>query len=113
MTQQSCIFCKIIAGAIPAKRIAENEHVIVIQDIAPKAPTHYLIIPRQHLPDINALQSQDSNLFGALGLMARHISQELMQGTDFRFVINNGPHAGQSVFHLHAHFLAGKKMSDL
>ncbi len=108
-----CIFCKIIAQQIPAKVVAENDAVLVIQDIAPKAPLHYLIIPKKHIKDIASMEANDDQLAGAMFMMAQELSRKLSGSQSFRFVINNGSDSGQSVFHLHAHFLSGKKMLNL
>ncbi len=113
MTDQNCVFCKIIAQEIPATIIAQNDECIVIKDRAPKAPIHYLIIPRKHISQLAAVEEEDASVMAAIGRMARHISQELPGSQAFRFVINNGADAGQTVFHLHAHILAGKSMHDL
>ena len=107
-----CLFCKIIDRTIPAVIVAENDHVIVIQDRAPKAPVHYLIIPKKHVADIVSLSASDLSLGQAMFSMAQQLSKALPGNGDFRFIINNGSGAGQSVFHLHGHFLAGKKMAD-
>jgi len=107
----SCIFCKIISGAIPAKKIYETDQVLVIQDIAPKAPIHYLIIPKQHVPNIQSCSDQDHDrdkmMLGTLLLTAQHLSQTLPGNPEFKLVSNNGASVGQSVFHIHIHFLAG------
>lgn len=108
----SCIFCKIITQQIPATVIAENDQIIVIKDINPKAPIHYLIIPKKHLSDITEFQPDDQNLAGAMLLMAKKLSEQLSGSKAFKLIINNGADVGQSVFHSHMHFLAGKKMSD-
>lgn len=107
-----CIFCKIIARQIPAKVIAENDAVLVIQDIAPKAPVHYLIIPKEHSKDLASLPASQAHVGGAMFMIAAELSKKLSGSQAFRFIINNGPDAGQSVFHLHGHFLSGKKMLD-
>ena len=109
---QSCIFCKIISQEIPVNFIAQNNDVVVIQDIAPKAPVHYLIIPKKHIHDINALQPSDADIAGKIIMMAQHISTHRLSSAAFRLIANNGPEVGQSVFHLHFHFLSGKKMAD-
>lgn len=112
MTTIDCIFCKIIAKTIPAKIIAENEHILVIQDIVPKAPIHYLIIPKKHHKDLTSLSAHDGEISHQIFMMAQELSKKLSGTQAFRLIINNGSDAGQSVFHLHAHFLSGKKMLD-
>jgi histidine triad (HIT) family protein len=107
-----CIFCKIIDRTIPSGIVAENEQVLVIQDRAPKAPVHYLIIPKQHVADISSLKNDELRLAEAIFAMAQQLSRSLPGKGDFRLLVNNGAGAGQSVEHLHAHFLAGKKMTD-
>lgn len=109
----TCIFCKIIAQEIPAKVIAQNDHVLVIQDIAPKAPIHYLIITKKHIPDISSLTPHDNTLINSIIAMSQELARHLSGSQSFRLVNNNGSDSGQSVFHLHFHFLSGKKMLDL
>lgn len=110
--QNSCIFCKIIAKQIPSTVIAETDDIIVIKDINPKAPVHYLIIPKKHIKDLTELELQDVELAGNMVLMAKQLSQELSGPQAFRLIVNNGADAGQCVFHAHVHFLAGKKMAE-
>jgi len=108
--KNDCLFCKIVAKEIPSSIIEENDEVMVIKDIAPKAPIHYLVIPKKHVQDIQSLTSEDEQLAGKLMMMANKIAQQLPGTGDFRLVVNSGKQAGQQVFHLHAHMLAGKKM---
>lgn len=112
MNQQNCIFCKIISNEIPSEKIKETSDLIVLQDIAPKAPTHYLIIPKKHIPKIAETSDLDQDLLGSCLLMAKELSVELPASQDFRLVCNNGASVGQTVFHLHFHFMAGKKFSE-
>lgn len=108
MEHVSCIFCKIIAGVIPAKRIQETADLIVISDISPQAPIHYLIIPKKHINNLQSCTPEDQLLLGSIFLMAQKLSDELIGTKEFRLVSNNGASVGQSVFHIHIHFLAGK-----
>ena len=112
MVSTGCVFCKIIAGVLPSTIIAENSDVFVIKDIAPKAPIHYLIIPKKHIVSIQTLESHDVPIMGSIVLMAKELSSRLIGSSDFRLIENDGPNAGQSVFHLHMHFLSGQKMTD-
>ncbi len=107
--QSDCVFCKIIRREIPAKVIAENDQIIVIQDIAPAAPIHYLIIPKRHEPDLRSVSRDDAHEMAELLFMAQELSRNL-KNISFRLLMNNGPEAGQSVNHIHVHFLAGKQM---
>jgi len=108
-----CVFCKVISRELPSEIIAEDDEVIVIKDRAPQAPLHYLIIPKKHINDLKSLEQADANLIGKIALMAKKLAEKLSGSGSFRLVVNNGRDAGQSVFHLHFHFLSGKKMLDL
>jgi histidine triad (HIT) family protein len=105
-----CIFCGIVEGRIPSKKVFEVERVYAFEDIAPKAPTHVLIVPKKHIATFSDVSSEDEALLGALAARAAAIAKE--RGlSDFRLVANNGEGAGQSVFHLHFHLLGGRSMS--
>jgi diadenosine tetraphosphate (Ap4A) HIT family hydrolase len=112
VTTQNCVFCKILAGQLPAKVIAETDDIIVIDNIAPKAAIHYLIIPKKHIHDITGLTQQDVTLAGDMLLMAKQLASNLSGSQAFRLIVNNGSDVGQSVFHLHFHFLAGQRFFD-
>jgi len=112
MSAQDCIFCKIIHKEIPAKIVAENDDIVVIEDIHPKAPVHYLIMPKKHIVNVSELQEQDSHYVAKMMLMAQELSKTLSGDQSFRLIMNNGASSGQSVFHMHCHFLSGKKMTD-
>lgn len=107
-----CLFCKIIDGSIPAKRVYEDEHVIAFDDLNPQAPLHVLIIPRKHIATINDIQPEDTESIGRLYLAAKEIAQQAgVAGDGYRAVVNCGEAAGQTVFHLHMHVLAGRALS--
>jgi len=112
METADCIFCKIIARQLSVEIVAENDEVVVIKDIAPKAPVHYLIIPKKHIDNVSSLEQADIPIVGEMLLMAKKLAKGLSGSQAFRLIVNNGPDAGQSVFHLHFHFLSGKKMLD-
>ena len=109
MLDSSCIFCKIIQGSIPSTVVLENEYVKVIKDIHPKAPIHYLIIPKKHFVDISDLTETDMQFGWQLLKAARDIAKA-ENITSFNLVSNNGTTSGQSVLHLHFHFIAGKNI---
>lgn len=112
VTMTKSIFSRIIAREIPAKIIAENDDIIVIEDVAPKARIHYLIIPKVEIRDIQSMTVEQLDIAGKLFAMAQQLSKTIPGAEHFRIVINNGERAGQRVFHLHLHFLAGEKMHD-
>jgi len=111
MLNPTCLFCKIIQQTIPSTIIKENDHVLVIQDISPKAPTHYLLLTKKHIDNVTALTGEDAAYSSALFAMAQTLGNELPSKA-FNLIINNGAAAGQSVFHLHMHFLAGKNLYE-
>ncbi len=105
-----CIFCRIVAGAIPAERIYEDEALIAIRDINAQAPTHLLLIPRRHIASLAELAPEDRDLAGALLLAARTLAARLGLAQGFRVVANSGPEGGQTVPHLHLHLLGGRPL---
>lgn len=107
---KSCVFCSIYTQQIPAPIVAENEHVFVIKDISPKAPIHLLIISKKHIPTIADITESDTLLSAALLQMAATLSGTIPGAHAFRLVSNNGASAGQSVHHIHIHFLAGPSL---
>jgi histidine triad (HIT) family protein len=102
-----CLFCKIVDGKIPSKRVFEDERVLAFEDIAPKAPTHLLVIPKKHIAGLAHASAEDAPLLGEVAVRAAAIARE--RGLEhYRLVVNNGEEAGQSVFHLHFHLLGGR-----
>jgi histidine triad (HIT) family protein len=109
-----CIFCRIVAGEIPATKVYEDEHVIAFHDIQPQAPVHLLFIPKQHVMGVNDLQENQFNLIGSMfAAMKQVASDEGLAETGYRIITNNGKDSGQVVFHLHFHLLGGKLLGPL
>ena len=106
------IFEKMISGDIPAKFIYEDDHCVCINDIAPQAPTHVLIIPKVHIAKLANAKEEHQALLGHLMLAAGKIARQLGVDEGFRLIVNNGEAAGQTVFHLHLHLLAGKTFAE-
>jgi histidine triad (HIT) family protein len=105
-----CLFCRIVAGGIPAKLVAESEECVAFRDIDPKAPVHVLIIPRRHVSSLDA--ADDPALLGSVAMMAAQVARdEGVASSGYRTVINTGADAGQSVGHLHMHVLGGRKLT--
>jgi histidine triad (HIT) family protein len=112
MSQGACIFCKIAAGEIPAKKVHEDDEVVAFRDLNPQAPTHILIISRRHVASLAAAGEADGALLGRLLLAARTIAEREGIATDgYRVVTNSGELGGQSVFHIHLHLLGGRPMT--
>lgn len=106
-----CIFCKIIVGKSPTKIVYQDDQVTAFQDIHPVAPTHILIVPNRHIASVNEMTAEDETLIGHLFSVARQIAkEESIDQSGYRLIINNGPHAGQAVFHLHLHLIGGHRM---
>jgi histidine triad (HIT) family protein len=101
-----CVFCRIIAGEIPADVVHSDDDVVVFRDTAPKAELHVLAVPRRHLPDVVAL-AEDPAVLAAVVRAAGQVAADLASG-QFRLVFNTGAEVGQTVFHAHAHVLAGR-----
>jgi histidine triad (HIT) family protein len=101
-----CLFCKIVAGEIPSTKVYEDEHAYAFADTNPQAPTHVLIVPKKHYADLVDLASDPATAAGLIGGIRGLAEQEQLQ--DFRTVFNTGKGVGQTVFHVHAHVLAGR-----
>lgn len=104
-----CVFCGIVAGIVPSTVVRETPSVLAFRDVTPRAPTHILVIPKRHYPNAGELGAKDAALAGAvLAEAAAVAADEGVAETGYRIVFNTGPGAGQSVFHVHAHVLAGR-----
>lgn len=110
MSQENCLFCKIVAGDIPSELVHEDEICVAFNDIHPQAPTHILVIPREHISSLNETNMQHKETLGHLLLTAAGISREKGFAEDgYRVVINTNGMGGQTVFHLHVHLLGGRQ----
>lgn len=107
-----CLFCKIRDGEIPANVIYQDDDVLAFEDVNPQAPTHVLVVPKKHISTVNDLQEDDAGLVGKLYLAAKKITADARVADDgYRLVMNCNEQAGQTVFHLHLHVLAGRNMT--
>jgi len=104
-----CLFCTIVAGDLPADVVATSDRVIAFRDIDPKAPVHVLVVPKEHHGDVATLAAADPALLAEVVGLADRVAGDLADG-QYRFIFNSGPRAGQSVFHVHGHVLAGAKL---
>lgn len=112
MTDQHCLFCRVVAGEIPADIIYQDEQAVAFRDVNPQAPVHALVIPRQHIASLKEAEQGDAATLGHLLQVAARIAAEQgLSESGFRTVINTGAGAGQSVFHLHLHIIGGRRLS--
>ena len=105
-----CLFCRIAAGEIPSDRCFESDDVVAFRDIDPQAPTHILVIPRQHIVSLAEVGPAQQALIGQLHLVAAQLAREEGLAAGWRTVFNVGEEGGQTVFHLHLHLLGGRPM---
>jgi histidine triad (HIT) family protein len=106
-----CLFCRIVAGSIPATRVYEDEDLIAFADIHPQAPTHLLIIPKKHIASLATAASEDAPLLGRLLAAASDLARSKGLADGYRVVVNTGDDGGQTVHHLHLHLLGGRQMT--
>jgi histidine triad (HIT) family protein len=107
----NCLFCKIVSGSIPAKRVFEDDLCLCFADIHPEAPTHLLVIPKEHIASQSHAETTHAALLGHLMATAAEIARMSGLSRGYRVVINTGPDGGQTVDHLHLHLLGGRPMS--
>ncbi|HEY8461851.1 MAG TPA: histidine triad nucleotide-binding protein [Blastocatellia bacterium] len=111
MSGNNCLFCRIIAGEIPSRKVYEDDLAFAFHDINPQAPTHVLIVPKKHIASLNEAGPDDQALLGGLMLVASGLARQLgVADEGHRTVINTGAGAGQSVWHIHIHLLGGRAM---
>lgn len=110
MSRENCLFCKIAAGEIPSGKVYEDDVCVAFNDISPQAPTHILIIPREHLDSLDKAEKNHRATLGHLLYTAAEIAREKGFGEDgYRVVVNTNQNGGQTVFHLHVHLLGGRQ----
>lgn len=107
-----CLFCDIAEGRTDSELLYESDQVVAFEDVNPQAPTHLLIIPKQHIPTVNDLEPSQSDLVGDLYVSAKELATRMgLEDQGYRLVMNCGEGAGQSVFHIHLHLLSGREFS--
>ncbi|WP_277211519.1 HIT domain-containing protein [Isoptericola croceus] len=107
--EADCLFCRIVAGELPADVVETTERVIAFRDIEPQAPLHVLVVPKEHHGDVSVLAAADPGLLAEVVEVADSVAHDLADG-QYRFIFNSGPRAGQSVFHVHGHVIAGTQL---
>lgn len=109
-----CLFCKIVEGTIPSRKVYEDEYVYAFEDIQPQAPVHLLVIPKKHIASLNDAEPGDAELLGRVALAAQRVAREAgLAESGYRLVNNVGPDGGQVVYHIHFHVLGGEKLGGL
>ena len=112
MSEDSCLFCRIISSKTPGDLVYQDDRCMVIRDINPQAPTHLLVVPREHLESLDEATQKDEALLGHLLRIAARVANDAGHAdSGYRTVVNTGAGAGQSVFHLHIHVLGGRSLS--
>jgi len=105
-----CLFCRIIRGEVPSKKVHEDEHTFAFEDLHPQGPTHVLVVPKKHIAGLREATAEDAALVGRCHLVAAQIARDRSIEDGHRTVLNVGPRAGQSVFHLHVHLIGGRSL---
>ena len=106
-----CLFCRIVRGELPTRKIYEDDRALAFNDINPQAPMHVLIIPKKHIVGLKEATSEDADLIGYCHLLSAKIARDRGMEEGYRTVYNVGPKAGQSVFHLHLHLIGGRNLN--
>ena len=108
-----CLFCAIVAGDVPSTKVLENDRVLAFRDIAPQAPTHVVVVPKQHFTDTFDIAHNDPAYLGELLAAATDVAVQEGLTNGYRLITNTGPDSGQTVFHVHVHVLGGKNLMGL
>ena len=112
MKDPDCLFCKIVAGDIPSTSVLDRGGVFAFRDVSPQAPTHILIVPKDHVRDVSVLDESSGGLLAEMVAAANELARsEGIDGSGYRLVLNVGADAGQTVFHLHLHLMGGRPMA--
>ena len=106
----NCLFCRIMRGELPTKKVYDDPEMFAFEDIRPQAPTHVLIVPKKHIEGLDKTSAEDAEIIGKCHLLAAQIARDRGIEDGYRTVYNVGPGAGQSVFHLHLHLLGGRPL---
>ena len=106
-----CVFCRIIRGEVPTRKVYEDDQVFAFEDTNPQGPVHVLVIPKKHIAGLKEATAEDAALIGQCHLTAAQIARERAIEDGYRTVLNVGPRAGQSVFHLHVHLIGGRSLN--
>ncbi|MBX6377068.1 MAG: histidine triad nucleotide-binding protein [Clostridia bacterium] len=106
----TCVFCRIVAGELPAERLYEDESVVAFRDIRPQAPVHVLVVPRCHIPSLDAVGEEETGLLADVLRVVQRLARELGLDAGYRVVVNCGAEGGQEVPHLHFHLLGGRPL---
>jgi histidine triad (HIT) family protein len=110
---EECLFCKIIKGEIPCKKVYEDEEILAFHDINPAAPIHILVIPKKHITSLAHLKEEDEKIVGRIYTVINEIAEKNQFKEDgYRVIVNCGKNGGQEVMHLHFHILAGKQLGE-
>jgi histidine triad (HIT) family protein len=107
MSDPNCIFCKIVAGTIPSRKVHEDDLLIAFHDIAPVAPVHFMIVPKEHIPSMMQLEERHAEVMGRMMVIAHRLAAEQGSTDGFRAIVNTGRIGRQDVYHLHMHVLGG------
>jgi len=109
-----CLFCKIVEGTIPSRKVYEDDHVLAFEDIQPQAPVHLLVIPKKHIASLNDAKPEDAELLGRVALAAQRVARDAgIADSGYRVINNCGKDSGQVVFHIHFHVLGGEPLGAL